>query len=99
MFGRTSTLIEAVPKNKGIVGQIRFWLLRRRIEKEAERFNICLGTTEFYQELAKWTGRVVFIVFSQLDDEPVKWTIETKESYFERCLERAETMGVGSPHL
>ncbi|MDD4531387.1 MAG: hypothetical protein PHH21_01625 [Candidatus Pacebacteria bacterium] len=97
-FARTTTLIETIPKNKGIVGQIEFWLLRRRIAEVEREYGLTLGL-DFFKEIERWAGKRAFIVFSQVDDNSVKWIIEDKDAWFGRRLERARTIGVGSSHL
>ena len=98
MFARTTTVFETVPENKGIVGQIKFWIMKRRVEKAAKNYGIVLGE-EFYQELFGWTGKETLIVFSQKNDDLPKWRIESRDEHFERMLERADTLGVASNHL
>ena len=97
MFARTTSLFERIP-TEGFLEQIKFWFLNRKLESTAKEYGLALNE-EFYAELTKWTGKDAVIVFSKKNDDPVKWTIETRDEHFARMLKRADTCGVASSVL
>ena len=98
MFARTSSHFECVPENKGLVGQLKFYLLKRRLEGTAKEYGLILNE-EFYAELTKWTEKNAVIVFSKKNDDPVKWKIESRDEHFARMKKRADTCGVASSYI